>query len=417
MKKINSTEQSTYKRLSQVLYDLFFVDEFKYGRQLENGTYRLIKAKVSPVTIDDMLLNGKSLLTYQESHTLQTAFIKWVCLDLDIDKKQLDIGKSEKWDEHHSVSIEELTKVKTASDTISAYLTEKGIPHLLEFSGRRGFHLWIIFDKSITKQQGYQLAKLIETKVQLEDSVNLDIFPKTGYVAKTSKGIGSGVKLPLSVNKNSGYLSYFLKNRIFDFENYIITDLTEPFMASQLEILQNRELASFSQIEPLLKEYDNLAKNNLAYSRPYLNKVSLKVGTDGANLDLILEALKKCQHLKEPISNYRKELTLKERSMFVGLLAQLTTAKDQRFGHNLLMEFFSRVSGFRKDLTEQKLSLSKYFFPVTCASLGKCETCNCEPIRSPIELVKNIEILPAPEFAIENISKSVFSIIVEAEIK
>ncbi|RZJ90844.1 MAG: hypothetical protein EOO20_06920 [Chryseobacterium sp.] len=130
-------------------------------------------------------------------------------------QKKLKINESVDVSKEEIVTVEELKKVKRAADAISIYLRDKGIPHLQEFSGRRGFHIWIIFDNSITKQQGYELAKLIETKVKLEDSVNLDLFPKTWYVAKTSKGIGSGVKLPLSVNKNSQNLSYLYK-RIFD---------------------------------------------------------------------------------------------------------------------------------------------------------------------------------------------------------
>lgn len=419
MEKTNEiNEFSVYKRLSQKLYDLFFVDEYKYGRQVDNGSYRLIKAKVSPVTIDDMLLNGKSLLTYQESHSLQTAFIKWVCLDLDLDRKKMRLDAVGNNDEQDTeVSVVDLQKVKEAADQVSAYLTGQGIPHLQEFSGRRGFHIWIIFEVPVTKEQGYQLAKLITTKVKLDESVNIDLFPKTHYVAKNSKGIGSGVKLPLSVHKRSGNLSYLLKAGAFDFNDYKFSKLSEEFMERQLQLLDELQLVGLVQINPLLEEYGRLAKVSPAISRPYLTKSNFKVGDAGANLDLILESLKGCDHLRETILNYRKELNPKERNTFVGLLAQLTTASDPNFGYKLLLEFFSRVSGFRKDLTEQKLRLSKYYYPVTCASLGRCEACKCSELRSPIELHKDIQILPKPLFSIENIKEDLFPVIVEAEVK
>lgn len=417
MDKTNEIKElPIYKRLSQKLYDLFFVDEHKYGRQVENGTYRLIKAKVSPVTVDDMLLNGKSLLTYQESHSLGKAFIKWVCLDLDLDRSKINKNGVD-GDQDDEVSVEHLKKVKEASDQVSAYLTEQGISHLQEFSGRRGFHIWIIFEISISKEQGYQLAKLITTKVKLDEAVNIDLFPKTYYVAKNSKGIGSGVKLPLSVHQKSGDLSYILKNGDFDFENFRFTELTETFMERQLQLLEELELVNLTQIEPLLMAYAELAKVSPAIHKPYMTHRNFSVGTAGASLDAILESLKGCDHLSETISNYRKELNPKERNTFVGLLAQLTTKTDPEFGYKLLLEFFSRVSGFRKDLTEQKLRLSKYYYPITCASLGKCEACKCGEILSPIELHKDIQIIPKPLFSIENISQKLFDVIVEAETK
>lgn len=395
---------------------MFFVDEHKYGRQVENGTYRLIKAKVSPVTIDDMLLNGKSLLTYQESHSLGKAFIKWVCLDLDLDQRKIK-GHTGNPDQDSEVSIEDLKKVKQAADQVSAYLNEKGIRHLKEFSGRRGFHIWIIFDITISKEQGFHLAKLIADKVELEDAVNIDLFPKTFYVAKNSKGIGSGVKLPLSVHQSSGNLSYILSDEEFDYENFKFNKLTEVFMEKQLRLLEGLELVSLDKIEPLLQEYAEMAKSSPAIRYPYMNQSRFSVGAAGASLDAILESLKGCDHLRETILNYRKELNPKERNTFVGLLAQLTTEGDPDFGHKLLLEFFSRVSGFRKDLTEQKLKLSRYYYPVTCASLAKCEACKCNEVLSPIELHKDVLIIPKPLFSIENISNKLFDVIVEAETK
>lgn len=403
-----------YKKLAQKLYDLFFVDEHKYGRQVENGTYRLIKAKVSPVTIDDMLLNGKSLLTYQESHSIGKAFIKWVCLDLDLDRRKIKENTADPG-EDAEVSIDDLKKVKKAADQVSAFLNQRGIPHLQEFSGRRGFHIWIIFDVTITKEQGYQLAKLIADKVKLDEVVNIDLFPKTFYVAKNSKGIGSGVKLPLSVHQSSGNLSYILANGAFNYGNYKLAKLTDTFMEHQLQLLDSLRMVSLPMIEPLLQEYAELNKTNPAV--PYMNYSRFSVGTSGASLDAILESLKGCDRLRETILNYRKELNPKERNIFVGLLAQLTTENDPDFGYKLLMEFFSRVSGFRKDLTEQKLKLSKYYYPVTCASLGKCEACKCDEVRSPIELHKDVLIVPKPKFSIENISDKLFGVIIEAESK
>ena len=119
------------KKLSNLLFETFYVDDHKYGLQLIDGSYRLIKQKITPVTIADMLKENKSLLTYQELHTLNEANIKWICIDLDISKQEIDLN---------TVNEENLKKVKKSADDICSFLKSIKIPYLLEFSGRRGFH-------------------------------------------------------------------------------------------------------------------------------------------------------------------------------------------------------------------------------------------------------------------------------------
>lgn len=79
-----------------------------------------------------------------------------------------------------------------------------GIQYILEFSGRRGFHIWIIFDELISKEVGFKLVSFIISKVKLNENIIADKFPKTPIVPRKSKGVGFGVKLPLSLHTGSG---------------------------------------------------------------------------------------------------------------------------------------------------------------------------------------------------------------------
>ena len=75
------SKEDIYFQLSNKLFEVFYVDDKKFGRQQKDGSYKLVKEKISPVTIHDMLLNQKSLLTYQELHIVCSALIKWICID------------------------------------------------------------------------------------------------------------------------------------------------------------------------------------------------------------------------------------------------------------------------------------------------------------------------------------------------
>lgn len=388
-----------YKKVSNKLFNIFYVDHKKYGRQKENGSYHLVKETLSVVTIDDMLRNQKSLLTYQELHVVNTARIKWICIDLDISKKEID---------QNDINITNLTLVKEGADIVCSFLESKGIPYLLEFSGRRGFHVWIIFDKIITKELGYRLIEVITKSVrtEIDDRIFIDKFPKTSFVSKNSKGIGFGIKLPLSQNKSSGTLSFFLdKDKYFDFnkENW----KTKPdinFLRNQLSILDSLSYFSIAKLEEFLKINED-ASLNVRYNK--LKKVNSFLSN---NLDLneILDSLKKCHHLNHILYDYEKGINRKERSILVGLLIQLKTKQDDNFGYNLLLELFSNVEGFNEEITKRNLENLKYYQPITCKSLDRCPNCNECNLYSPIELIDGIVLAEQPKFAIRNITETFF---------
>ncbi|WP_433903580.1 reverse transcriptase domain-containing protein [Sphingobacterium puteale] len=401
-----------YKQLSSKLFDLFYVDDNKYGRQNDNGTYRLIRNKITPATIDDMLLEQKSLLAYQEIHTLQHAFIKWICLDLDIVKAAI---------ENEEVKESDLELVKKSADKICEYLKQEKIPYLLEFSGRRGFHIWIVFEELQTKEDGYKLVKLIRSKVVLEQNINVDLFPKTPSVTKGSKMVGLGVKLPLSQNKVSGKLSFFLnKNGAFNVSKDSHPDkANSDFLESQLNIIKEYPLVDSAKIKPYLQEFDDNQQRKFTNSRLSFLKNTKIVSPPrmSGDLESVLNSLRECQHINHILENYQQGLSGQNRSLMVGLIGQLRTQDDPQLGFRLLNEFFSGIQGYRKELTEQKLKLAEFYYPVSCHHLGRCSTCSCSFLESPLQLIKGVELSPQPPFKITNITKGIFETIVNASIR
>ncbi len=394
-------KDNTLKEISNKLFEIFYVDNLKYGRQQKDGSYKLVKGIITPVTIENMLEKQESLLTYQELHIVDNTLVKWICIDLDISKKEID---------NNEVNENNLKAVKKTADLVSDFLDSKKIPHLIECSGRRGFHIWVIFDRLITKENAYYFANYIYSKVKddFEENIIADLFPKIPYTNRNSKGIGYGIKLPLSQNKVSGKLSFFI-NRDEDFEfnkdNWIEKAHPE-FLEKQLEILSRGTTVSIKQIEPYIKEYSEKS----IYFHSFIKKQKI-VSRLPQNIELedILQSLRKCENLNIILKDYEKGLGNKERSILVGLLGQLSTADDPDFGKNILLELFSKIKGYNEEITLRKIETYRYFKPITCKSLGHCSTCKESSINSPVELIEGVHLEALPSFSIENIDENIFN--------
>tara|TARA_R110001592_G_scaffold119760_3_gene323192 strand:+ start:278 stop:5869 length:5592 start_codon:yes stop_codon:yes gene_type:complete len=388
------------KKISEKLFTTFYVDDYKYGKQLPDGSYRLIKQRITSVTIEDMLKESKSLLTYQELHTLNDANINWVCIDLDISKQEIDLN---------TVNEDNLKLVKKSADEICSFLKSIKVPYLLEFSGRRGFHIWVTFEELLSKEDGYYLVQYILSNTQLQKNIFADKFPAVPSVNKNSKGIGKGVKLPLSQNKVSNKLSFFIddKNEFNFDESKWLSAPNNDFLERQYQILKENKSVSKEFVENLISEFK--LNNNKEEKYP---KSQIKKDTylpEDITLDKILFSLKKCEHLKIILTDYQKGLGTRERNILCGLLGNLKTQNDPDFGRKVLLELFSNIKDFKPDVTIKKLSNIKYLSPITCKFLGNCDSCKKNKIKSPIELIDGVILEDKPNFEIKNIDSKLFS--------
>ncbi len=350
-----------------------------------------------------MLLNQKSLLTYQELHIVGTAFIKWICIDVDIVKSEID---------NNEVNTSNLKLVQETTKEICLYLESKRISYILEFSGRRGFHIWVVFENIITKEAGFKLIEHIyeNTISKFKENIVADKFPKTASIPKKSKGIGFGVKLPLSQNKASGKLSYLLENiEKFDFnEQNWLTKPNQNFLLEQYKVLSTYKPISNEVINVIIDEYDKTHQINNKLGTAKRNGINSYL-SQTVNLDIVLSSLRKCSHINNFLIDYRKGLSRKNRSILVGLLIQLRTKDDPDFGFKLLLELFSKIQNYDERKTRKNIEFLKYYQPISCKILGKCESCQSCNLMSPIELIEGVEIIEKPSFSIKNISTSIFN--------
>ena len=118
-----------YKRIAEKLYDLLVINSYAAAIQQPDGRYITKYFPLNSFVIEEMLKNHGSMGCYQQGY--KTGRIKWICFDFDSDSK-------------NNPDIESMF-----SEMVSPFLDildRLSISYLTEFSGRRGIHVWIVFD-------------------------------------------------------------------------------------------------------------------------------------------------------------------------------------------------------------------------------------------------------------------------------
>jgi hypothetical protein len=111
--------------------------------------------------------------------------VKWLCFDVDIDKG-VDVGEAQGKIRAHTIA---LARVLKAWD----------IPFLVEYSGSRGYHIWIFFEP-VQALKVYAFGRFFERQVEPPEGIHVEVFPKQA----TQKTYGSLIKLPLGKHRKTG---------------------------------------------------------------------------------------------------------------------------------------------------------------------------------------------------------------------
>ncbi len=159
-------------------------------------------------------------------------------------------------------------KAREATAAISRFL--KDVPHTIEFSGRKGYHILIFFKKAVpaenVKNIGEEIRDLLGFRASGETHV--EIFPKQGKVTE-SNPLGNLLKLPLGIHPVSNVRSRFV-SILGGWED---GDEIDPF----------GELAKFTTLEELslcIEGYENPIETIVKTLTPFW--------TEGSRHDLAL---------------------------------------------------------------------------------------------------------------------------------
>ncbi|MFF3099967.1 reverse transcriptase domain-containing protein [Viridibacillus arvi] len=379
----NNIDKGNYRELSKLVQQVFFYNQDAYGKQQfdENGKviYKTIYSRIDANIIQHSIENKKALMAYQQKINK----LKWLCLDFDIKTSVLDSGYDFFEDEiHRPLLIKEVNKAIN-------YLNENKINYLLEFSGTRGFHIWIILNREVSKQLGSKILDSLVEKFRFDylndksTSIVLDMYPKNAN-PKGNK-IGLGVKIPVSFHLKSGRYSMLLSS-LDDVK--IVTELNTKIISEQENILRNYKVNDITNLIKVLgisisveeKKYDRM------------------IGTidKSESLTNIINMLSKCDVYKHLFSKSIADLNEFDRAIIVGTFIRLRNDSDLFYGKKLLLEFFAEdAEKFNETITREKLELMQNFYPPSIEYLHKkydMECSHCNGMNNILELIEGITI-------------------------
>jgi hypothetical protein len=181
--------------VDQRYWDLFVNRDDAYAVQNADGSYSSIKTKLT----SEILFGDKTIGLYQLN--LESK-VKWAVLDIDIKKKiakddpNFDIAK---WD----------TLLKQQVTEASKLLNAQNIPHYIEFSGFRGYHIWIFFDEpTLANVVKPWMHHTFDDMPKVNEHFEWELFPKQKHLSGDE--YGSLVKVPLQIHQKSGNATYFV---------------------------------------------------------------------------------------------------------------------------------------------------------------------------------------------------------------
>lgn len=321
------------EKISKLLFNTFITNDTAIAVQTNTG-YKTIKTDVTPEIIEYMLRSRSSVAAYQQATYKNT--LRWICFDFDC------------------VSEE---KVQLLFDTVvrpfAANLSAVRIPFIAEFSGRRGFHIWIILDRMISKSDGFSLLSSIERKFlpYMEDPeslYNLDRFPATG--AGHNK-YGKAVKIPMSFHKKGRY-SQMLSPET-DYRLLPATALDAEFIDTQIDILEKYHRANYAELKTLLQlettqhSFDSVPR--FEYVNSLITLPAFRTAAVGSSvLELIV------RHIDTD------SLSHLDRSILVGLFSHVTG------GEQLLHSIMQTQSDYNAATTDTSIKKMRAYYYSLC---------------------------------------------------
>lgn len=189
---------------------------FRMGDYIEKGIIKDRDSHFTDKDIQDHLFGRKTYAIY----LIDRQDMCWLTI-IDIDTKDISFVK------------------KIINSALAVGIERNQV--LVEDTGGRGFHIWIIYNEPIEAEKARKLGQIIVAHSEIERDV--EVFPKQNKVS--DDGFGSSMKLPFGIHKKSNQRSYILDNELNPipiWEDYLIS-FTKT----------NKE-----QVDIILKEFDYL---------------------------------------------------------------------------------------------------------------------------------------------------------------
>jgi len=164
---------------------LFFYRSDVFALQQESGAYFPVKR---PINIFDIIDHLEGRITVGAYCIGLDNKVKWCCVDIDGEETE-----------------EDLKRMRYTGSII--YDLFPDFMRMLEFSGRRGYHIWIFFKEPTNATLAKSIVKARLNKAGLN---RFEVYPKQTELNEGRK-YGNLVKIPLAKHRVSGKRSEIIK--------------------------------------------------------------------------------------------------------------------------------------------------------------------------------------------------------------
>lgn len=207
---------------------LFVHRDDVYAIQRPNGTYNKELAQVDDAVIAAHLMGRQTIGLYQIKPVENT--IKWAVIDIDIKR------------EVHSADDFDLKiwkdRLLQQANIVKEHFAQYGMPSYIEFSGFKGYHVWIFFEKPVDAgivKKG--LEDIFKDMTAVDAGIAWEIFPKQAQVTETNWG--NLVKGPIGYHHKAKKNSKFIDTVALKTIKYTALQQFKQVNAPYLEILNN----------------------------------------------------------------------------------------------------------------------------------------------------------------------------------
>lgn len=252
-----SDTASKISRLFVGREDLFAKEE------LDGNGGRKVVSDLRPLTeqiIKDHLQGKITIDTYVQR---PNATVRYLVCDVDVCKHVLlrvDRG-SDEYRAYLQKALDTASGIKNAS-------AKMGLSAYIEYSGNRGYHVWILFTEWIPTRYANMLSEIIEGAIGASADISIEFFPNKTRI-KAGK-YGQAIKLPYGIHGKTGERSYFLDeagmpllevNKAIDsFAKAALSDI-KKIIAANTKVQESAEkkevdmdISAFGDLDSLISE-------------------------------------------------------------------------------------------------------------------------------------------------------------------
>ncbi|WP_175420065.1 CRISPR-associated primase-polymerase type A1 [Marinitoga sp. 1154] len=387
---------SPSSNLIRKFIELFSGREDVFSIQFENG-YRPIRRPLNYKDVKEHLKGEKTIGIYQLK---KDNSIKFAAYDIDIKKSYLHGDNRYIYEENS----------KKVAKKLIAELEQENIYSYIEYTGNRGYHIWIFFDIPILSYKIKIIMEKILERIDLEEGIDVEIFPKQ---TELNGGLGNLIKIPLGIHRKTG------KKCLFVDENFEIISNQTKFLFS---IKENTK----EQIERLFKDFTDenyeVYEETLTYKRSNnkikkSNKIKKEIRKQiikqtSSEFDTIING---CSILKQIINKIEKEAYISEEEENILIKSTINLKNGKREILNIL----KKTINFNLKRFEMIEKQSKEV-PITCEEIRKIilnknlsldlKNCTCKfpgNYNTPYAIITDVEEIFIDKIDINDIAKKI----------